>query len=229
MYDSGGWTDTLIGYAIRTLILVLFLLTLRGLLIQISPRNRAFKPNLVWLNLIPVLDYAWIFVTLVKVRDSVRAEYRERDWAHRRDTSFGMGLTSAICYVGLEVLGSVWVFVPGFGGGSALIGVLGLVALVFWVTYWVKISRIKQTLEREAFIPAQERQTRCSSCGLLSMPGDEFCRSCGLRVGPPERGSAEAAEPAEDSGDEAVGTCSSCGADYRPNARFCSSCGRPVA
>lgn len=237
MYDLSGWIGTLVGFIIRTLIVVLFLLTLRGLLKQVRPQNRAFKPDLVWLNLIPVFDYAWIFVTLVKVRESVRAEFRARDWAHRPDPSFRVGLTSGILYVGAGLVELIWLFAGDSSGSWFLVSaVASVLSLGFWIVYWMRISRLKRTLEHEAFIPAEERQTRCPSCGLLPIPGDEFCRSCGLPIAIETReahstGVGEQAEVSSDTVDttDAAGMrCPQCGAAYRPNARVCSWCGRVV-
>ena len=203
MYGLSDWTGVLIGFVIRTLFLVLFLLTLRGLLKQIRLQNRVFNPDLVWLNLVPLFDYAWIFVTLVKVRDSVRAEYRARGWAHRPDALFRVGLTSAILYL-VAGLAELMPVLAGSSRGSwpfvwVVTGLLGLGCLVLWVIYWMGIARLKRTLEQEAFIPVQERQTGCPSCGAHPMPDDEFCRSCGLPVEMPEEQPTETMEQMDDS------------------------------
>jgi uncharacterized OB-fold protein len=199
VYDTGYWTDLLISFGMRLLVLSLFLITLRGLLKQVDPRNRAFSPDLVWLNLIPVFDHVWVFVTLVKARDSVRAEYRARDWVHRRDSSFGVGLVSAISYAAAEAFSVAAVFVDGFDTGWLALSLLATaITLIFWIAYWVKVSRLKQTLEYEAFVPAEETRAHCFSCGALLRPEEDSCSWCRSPAQPKEPiGTSAEQEPSE--------------------------------
>jgi hypothetical protein len=57
-----------------------FLLNLNGLLERVKEQNRAISPSSVWLNFVPLFNLVWFLYTVLKVRDSVRAEYGWRRW-----------------------------------------------------------------------------------------------------------------------------------------------------
>ena len=59
-------------------IVLLFLLALQRCLAECRPENRAFEPALVWLNLVPVLNVFWPFLTVVQIGSSLRREYQAR-------------------------------------------------------------------------------------------------------------------------------------------------------
>jgi hypothetical protein len=166
-------------FAVWLVVGFFFLLNLRDLLTQVSPQNRAMRPDQVWLNLIPLFNLAWIFVTVVKVRDSVGAEFRSRGWAPKGDFSLGLGIAAAI----LTILG--W-------------GPFGLAALVCWIVYWIRMSELKnQLITYRGYSPGASQPPRvsgesaepgskasyCPSCGAAHSPGASFCRSCGRPAG----------------------------------------------
>jgi hypothetical protein len=232
-----------------------FLRNLRDLLNQVSYDNRKMEPGNVWLNFIPVFNLVWVFVTVLRVRDSVRAEYGSRRLSSGGDFGFGVG----IAYATLLVFGAVFSAIPtdehSFTPVDGISSGITIALLVCFIVYWVKCSRLKDELLRTgpAFrqvnapqypayggYPAQygapvwqqAPPRACPSCGAAAQPGDVFCRSCGSRteVAPVAgAGPAPAGGPAaaEASGTPAA-TCPFCGAAYRPNARFCNTCGRPV-
>ena len=49
----------------------------------------------MWLNLIPFFGFVWLFITVTKVSESLKYEYRERG-LHRRDETYGYGLGIAM-------------------------------------------------------------------------------------------------------------------------------------
>ena len=63
---------------ISVIVGLLFLQSLSRCLAQCSPRNRTMKPGQVWLNLIPVFGVVWMFVTIFRISQSLKNEYRER-------------------------------------------------------------------------------------------------------------------------------------------------------
>lgn len=119
---------------ISILVAVLFLLSLQKCLGRISPHNREMSPGLVWLNLIPIFNLFWLFYTIIKIAASVRKEGTERG-VDVGDGGKGVGLGYAIC--------SLLAFIPYIGI------LLGLVGLVLWIVYWVKISGYSATFERQ--------------------------------------------------------------------------------
>jgi hypothetical protein len=251
------WRNELIGYSIRTLILFLFLLTPRAVLTQVQEKNRTLRPNLVWLNLIPVFDFAWIPITLWQIKRSVRAERVSRGQEDRLNTStFVVGLISWGVYLGSNVISLVFI---NDSTPPVDIRYLGLVMLCAWIVYWVKCSRLKNDLLAYpgtiAAVPVVQGQGAvCTSCGTVAYHGDVFCRLCGATIASPtapaapvatgvapsvtESSSLEAAPVAEarESTDQVDASeldadqakCPFCATPYRANARFCSSCGRPA-
>ncbi len=210
---------------------VFFLLNLRNLLRQVSPQNRTMQPDYVWLNLIPLFGYAWMIITVMRVRDSVRAEFKSRGWSPQGDFGFGVGLAFAI----LAIVSGLLTFIP---------------MLVCWIIYWAKTSELArqlaqtqppagwalspsprsygQSLASDASSGTQTlalqppRQT-CSSCGALAQPGDTYCRSCGERL------EVQASVDQLETSTTGQAGCPYCGAANRPTALFCSTCGRSVA
>ncbi len=122
------WTTLTLGLvAVYVVVAVFFLLNLRDLLRHVAPHNRMMRPDQVWLNLIPLFNLVWIFITIIKVRDSVRYEFQSRNWAQNGDFGYGVGLAAAI----LSIVS--W-------------GPLGLAAFVCWIIYWVRTSELKNQL-----------------------------------------------------------------------------------
>jgi hypothetical protein len=103
--------------AIGIVIQIFFLLSLSRCLHQISPRNRQMEPGQVWLNLIPCFSLVWMILTIIKIADSLRDEYDDRGLSGDGD----FGKTTGIVY-----------YISQF--------VCGLVALIFFIMYWVKIA-----------------------------------------------------------------------------------------
>ena len=273
--SSGEWVFFLVMLAVSILLQFLFLLNLRNLLREVRPQNRAMAPNLVWLNFIPLFSFAWMIYTVVKIRDSVEAEMRSRGTAVAKDPAYRVGMSYAVLSIIVAVVG--WSTPGGYlavaAGLVGLSAALSIASLVLWILYWIRTASLKNGLKHElqylesssgyrgfgypkasaphptASSPGGQPSTiECPSCGLLPMPDDEFCRSCGLPIEKPEEPPAEATEYAEgptdrtggafsdtaasvdttDSTDLADKTCPYCGEAYRPNARYCSSCGRPA-
>jgi hypothetical protein len=95
----------------------MFLLTMSKCLKQIAPRNRQMEPGSVWLCLIPLFGIVWTIIMILRVAYSLRDEYDDRRL--RGDGDFG------------KTLGIVYIV-------SAFI--CGIVALVCFIMYWVKIA-----------------------------------------------------------------------------------------
>jgi hypothetical protein len=105
---------------------ILFLLTLSRTLAQCSPRNRTMEPGQVWLNLIPLFGLVWMFITVIRLSESLQNEYRSRG-LHSDDPEFGK--MTGILYLVLS-----------------LIPCVNIVGLVFFIMYWVKIAGYKTEL-----------------------------------------------------------------------------------
>jgi hypothetical protein len=111
--------------AALVLVQILFLLNLSRCLDQCSRRNRTMEPGMVWLNLIPLFNIVWIFITVIRLSESLQNEYRSRG-LHSDDPEFG------------KMMGILY-------GAFSVVGCFP-VNLIFWIIYWMKISAYKNQL-----------------------------------------------------------------------------------
>lgn len=112
---------------------VLFLLTLFRCMKKIQQENRTMEPALVWLNLVPMLNLGWIFYTVIKIKESLEKEFSARNLKGDGDFGYKIGLTYAIlgCCSAIPYIGAL----PG------------IVAVVFWIMYWVKIADFSRRMD----------------------------------------------------------------------------------
>ncbi len=82
-----------------------FLMNLQALLTNVSPENRRMSPGKVWLNFIPLFQLGWFIYTVVKVRDSLSAEFKSRNWFIDGDLGYNVGLTAGVLWVASFVIG----------------------------------------------------------------------------------------------------------------------------
>jgi hypothetical protein len=110
---------------ISIIIHILFLLNLSRCLAECSPRNRTMEPGMVWLNLIPLFGIVWMFITIIRISESLTNEYRER---RMRSDDSEFGKMTGILYMVFSLIGC------------------SPVGLVFFIMYWVKTARYKNEL-----------------------------------------------------------------------------------
>jgi hypothetical protein len=122
---------SLVGLAVA----VFYLLTLQKCLNRVSPANRAMNPPMVWLNLIPLFNLVWGFITVLKIAESLVKEAQVR----------GLNMGDGGKMLGLAYL------ILGICGIIPVLGVLcSLGALVCWIMYWVKIAGYSNQLAAPA-------------------------------------------------------------------------------
>jgi hypothetical protein len=150
--DKAVAIGVLIGVCIFLLIVLIiyifFLLTLSKALSRCRPNKRTMEPGLVWLNLIPCFSLVWMFITVIRIAESLRREFRARGRTSDGDYGYSIGLT--MC--GLNVASIPISFVLGLIPiiGPILNLCLNIVELVLWIVYWVKIAGYsKQLLSRD--------------------------------------------------------------------------------
>jgi len=126
--DPGTMAGIFICYGVvivvSIIINILFLLNISKCLAQCSPRNRTMEPGQVWLNFIPFFGVVWIFITFIRVSESLQNEYRER---RMRSDDPDFGKMTGILYMVLSI-------------------VCGPIGLIFFIMYWMKISKYKNEL-----------------------------------------------------------------------------------
>ena len=124
-----------IGLIIGLTIQFFFCRTLNGCLKECSPRNRRMEPGQVFLNMIPLFGLIWIFITVNRMEESLQDEFDDRRLPRRDSYGKDKGLPYAIC--------SALSLIPYLGV------LIGLVALVFFIMYWIKMSEIRAELARD--------------------------------------------------------------------------------
>ncbi len=102
---------------------IMFLLSLSRCLKAISPRNRKMEPGQVWLNLIPIFNYVWIIMTILRIADSLKDEYDDRGMSEDGD----FGKTLGIIYFATAIA-------------------CGPVGIIPFIMYWVKIAGYTKAL-----------------------------------------------------------------------------------
>lgn len=121
-------------YLVTLVVTVFFLFTLSKALHRCHPSNRTMEPGMVWLNLIPLFGMVWMFVTYLRLSESLKNEFRDRGW-HRRDEDYGqmLGVTASALVMGSGAL--------GYCGLPFVIA-----GFVCWILYWVKIADFSRQL-----------------------------------------------------------------------------------
>jgi hypothetical protein len=115
-------------------IAICYLLTLSKALSRCSPENRTMEPGMVWLNLIPIWNIVWQFITVSRVSESLKNEFASRGRRGGGDYGKNLGLTYCIA----NLLG--WVPILGI--------IASLVGLVCFIMFWVKIAGYSGELAR---------------------------------------------------------------------------------
>jgi len=225
LFWGWGWL-ALVGVVIVGGILLLpwffFLLNLQNLLEKLSPANRRMTPGLVWLNFIPVFNLGWFIYTVIKVKDSLSAEFQSRGWMIDGDLGYNVGLTAGILWIAAFFIG----WIPFIGW------VLPLAGVICWIIYWLKISDLKHRLEgpppwvRPGVYPAMYPPAVPAYAAGYPQPYVPPAAVAAPVVPPPPA-------PIEPSGDEPTAEtketrCGACGSKLDPGDKFCRSCGLPL-
>lgn len=125
------------GFVLAMLVLgIMLLLKLQEALSRCRRHYRAMEPALVWLNLIPLFNLYWQFITVKRIADSLQREFRNRGWHDGDDYGRSVGLYS--CW--FRICG----FIPFIGP------LFGLAALICLIIYWVKIAGYSRQLATRA-------------------------------------------------------------------------------
>jgi hypothetical protein len=132
---------------VALVIAIFYFLTLQKALNRVSPHNRLMEPGLVWLGIIPLFSVIWSFFLASRIPDSLRNEFRERNRDDGSDYGKGVGMANA-------VIGVISLLIT-FGGmagrdikpiADGINTLLGLISLVLWIVFWVKIANYSNAL-----------------------------------------------------------------------------------
>ncbi|MBS1804953.1 MAG: hypothetical protein JST28_16465 [Acidobacteria bacterium] len=121
--------------AIGIAVAIFYILTLSRALKKCHPSSRTMEPGMVWLLLIPLFNLVWNFLVVNAMAKSLGNEFRLRNIpSTEAEPGKTIGLAMAIC------------------GACSIIPLVnmitGLVYLVLWIIYWVKIAGFSQVLDQ---------------------------------------------------------------------------------
>jgi len=119
---------------------VLFLMNISKLL-KSCDEHATMPSSLVWLNLIPIFNFAWMIYTVLKVSESIERAFKANG---SQDINKGAKVAGLIY--------SISVAIAPFSNF-----VIAVIALVFWIVYWDKISGYSYSLSvMQAQVPSTQ-------------------------------------------------------------------------
>jgi hypothetical protein len=74
---------------------IFYLLTLSNTLKQLQVRNQKIPPGNVWLLFIPVFNLIWHFIVVIRISESLEAEYRDKNISISNRPTYSIGIHSA--------------------------------------------------------------------------------------------------------------------------------------
>jgi hypothetical protein len=140
----------LVSFLIETLIYVFFCLSLIQAIKQVKPENRTIQPSSIWLFLIPVFNLFWIFVIISRMASSLKNELEERDYEIEENPGYNIGMLVAVIPFLTYIFYLVDYFIIRNQVITIIIGTLGIMRLIFFIQYWMKISWYRKVLETNA-------------------------------------------------------------------------------
>jgi len=96
---------------IGLVLLIMMIVTWKNTLEAVSPRNREMSPGQAWLNLIPCFNLVWMFLTVFKVAESLRKEFKYRGLRGDGDFGKSMGLAYIILTILCGPIGWIFLFI----------------------------------------------------------------------------------------------------------------------
>jgi hypothetical protein len=147
----GFWTVALlIGYN--------FLSSLGAAVRRVTPENRRISPGWVWLNLVPVLNFVWLPVTIDRIADSLHNEFYTRGLDARGE---GFGRPMGFAWLGLVPFAVLSHDLTEWFRDSSPIAALawwlsagtGFASFFCWVGYWIQVSNYNRRLKNRTYAP----------------------------------------------------------------------------
>jgi len=89
-------------------------------------------PSQVWLALIPLLNFVWQFLIVVRVASSLRSEFLRREIPLTEEPGQTLGIAQCVL--------ALLCWIPGISWITAV------PSLICWIAYWVKIANYSRRL-----------------------------------------------------------------------------------
>ncbi len=126
-------------------ITIFFCLTLYNTLNLIKAENRRINPVTVWLLFIPGFNMIWNFFVVSGITSSLREELLSRNYEVTEKPAFISGLGYSI--ISLLAVFPYFIKIPEDWFWA--LGTVGLLQLIFFVQYWIKVNWYKNILKND--------------------------------------------------------------------------------
>src|SRR5690606_35975945 len=127
-----------------------FCLPLVKTLGNIKPENRTIHPSPVWLYVIPVFNLCWLFIIVFRMAFSIKNELLSRDYEVDANPGYQSGLTAAVLPFLIYLVYVTEFYITSLPYLSFVIGFLGIMRIIFFVQYWMKMSWYRKVMEEDA-------------------------------------------------------------------------------
>lgn len=144
---------------IEILINAFFCLTLVKTLSHIRPENRTIQIPSIWLYIIPVFNLYWLFIIVFRMASSIKNELIARDYEVDENPGYKAGLTAAVLPFLMYLLYVVEFYVVSLPYLSFTVGFLGVMRIIFFVQYWMKMSWYRRVLEEDIAADKEEDES----------------------------------------------------------------------
>lgn len=121
---------------------VLSILTVYKTLKSCSKHNQLIDPALVWLSLVPILNFIWPFYFNPKISATIKKELEERQGESGYD-SYGFAI--GLIYPSFALLYLIYEMLPIFIPYLSLL--LFFAFIISWIIFWYKIVEYKKQIE----------------------------------------------------------------------------------
>ena len=149
----------------------LFLRAQQMVLTLVRPENRRMDPGLVWLQLIPLLNWVWIFIVVRRIADSLAKQFAAlqsdsilgivdeqaiKDFGKKPTYRIGLAYCILIACLPLSVILFNIIGNPATAPDNPTFVIwIGLTAfllilasIVCWIIYWVQLVQYKNKLKQ---------------------------------------------------------------------------------
>jgi hypothetical protein len=144
--DFGGCIFLVVGLTV----LLLFFSTVSRTVSRVRRENRRIEPPQVWLNLIPLFNLVWLPITVDRVAASIKAECEERGIDEPGDS---YGRMTGLAWLTLSVFAPPAVYASRGFDSPCCVFLFALVAVVFWVSYWVQLAGYARQQKAAKYVP----------------------------------------------------------------------------
>lgn len=125
-----GFTTILLIVAAILVPMVLYFLTLQRVMNKLSPANKPFAGELIWIGIVPGIGPIWHLVYIAMLSNAIQKDY----------TAAGQTNNGAMPIAIASIVAAVLCVIP-------LINLIAIVAaFVLWIIYWVKMADYNRQL-----------------------------------------------------------------------------------